>query len=227
MTTTMTIKTHFTYHDQAVLMSLHPDDHISKVVAKGAFYEQEMLEYIASLKPRGTIIDVGANIGNHTVFFGLFTVCEQVVAIEPYHPNFELLMLNITDNHLQNKVGAGDGFVRAFHCAAGFARSKVSMQNHDPHNMGNTSVIDGEDIDVRRLDDIIPVGDRVSVIKIDVQGWEPQVLAGATRLLSQYHPTLFIEAETPQALESLHEVLHPFGYTRGRCFNWTPTHEYK
>jgi hypothetical protein len=62
------------------------------------FYELELLEYAAACGPRGGVfIDVGANIGNHTVYFGKF-LADFVLAIEPSPIAVRCLLRNIALN---------------------------------------------------------------------------------------------------------------------------------
>jgi hypothetical protein len=76
-----------------------------------------------------------------------------------------------------------------------------------------------------RLDRIVP--GPVALIKIDVEGMEPQVLAGATDLLSRYRPRVFAEAHTDQDFERVLAQLRPHGYVAtGRVFNASPTYEF-
>ncbi len=64
------------------------------------FYEQPMLEFIQRLGLGGTYVDIGANLGNHCVFFARHCACTKVLAFEPFAPCFELLQHNIRLNVL-------------------------------------------------------------------------------------------------------------------------------
>lgn len=58
------------------------DDHIYKSARKKKFYEVSLLEYIRRLGVRCDVaIDVGANVGNHSVYFGSF-LADHVVSVE-------------------------------------------------------------------------------------------------------------------------------------------------
>jgi hypothetical protein len=71
------------------------------------------------------------------------------------------------------------------------------------------------------------VGGKVTLIKIDVEGMEREVLAGATDVLRRHYPVVFAEAWTEDAKNRLSEMLKPLGYAwTGRVFNSTPTYEF-
>lgn len=71
---------------------------VSHFHSRGRIYESRMLEFIRSLNKKGTYVDVGANIGNHSVFFDKFCKSDKVVAIEPIKQIFDVLSENIDLN---------------------------------------------------------------------------------------------------------------------------------
>ena len=172
-------------------------------------YEAHLLEHIRVSQFRGMAIDVGAHIGNHSLYFA--KVCGlQVMAFEPIH--FQELFNNITINpHLD---------VRAFCCALGahegYARPVGAERQKAPAGgWGLIELTESDDVSafpVHTLDSF-PMSE-VSLIKIDVEGMETDVLEGARATLSRFHPVLFVEAKDEAAHEALSRVLAPLGYTR-------------
>ena len=77
-------------------------------------------------------------------------------------------------------------------------------------------------MDVRPLDEIVTATD-VAVIKIDVEGFECEVLDGAARLLAG-KPVLAIECQTPQNLQDVAARLVPMGYRQTGKYCATPTY---
>jgi hypothetical protein len=76
----------------------------------------------------------------------------------------------------------------------------------------------------RTLDQVIT--EPVSLMKIDVEGMEDKVLAGAQRILRESKPLLLVEGKQPGEIERHLRVLAPLGYRlTGRVFNSTPTYE--
>ena len=66
--------------------------------SKGNFYEIRLLEKIKTLNLNGVYIDVGANVGNHSLFFSLFCNASKVISIEADENIYNLLNRNLSDN---------------------------------------------------------------------------------------------------------------------------------
>ncbi len=142
------------------------------------------------------VLDVGANIGMTAL--ALSRVCSrgQVAAIEPVSRTFRYLK--------QNVIKAGVPNVKVFNFALGSGEGSVLMQGH-PSNFACSFVADNytipakdhfsQRVPVKRLDDIFPdlSLDRLDFLKIDVEGFELEVLAGAKDILNAYRPIVFLE----------------------------------
>lgn len=137
------------------------------------------------LKPGMTFIDVGANIGYYTALGALLVGTQgRVVAFEPSAYAFEKL----------SSMAAKSGLTQVTTIHAGLSDAAGSLKlylgvgsnNHTPTMVarGNTSETT---VRVVRLDEeAARLGiERIDLIKIDVQGYESKVLAGATRLLRE------------------------------------------
>lgn len=149
------------------------------------------------LKDKGNIfVDVGANIGTHTVYAMNTGKFERVIAIEPHAGNFSLLQKNVRDNGLEGKVGF-------YNCAMGrengWAEFEVSAEHSGDHRVrleqsgknapqamdeGKREVVK---VEQRTLDSLIReqgITDYSSLfISIDVQGFEAFILDGAHELI--------------------------------------------
>ena len=213
----------------------HSDDHIVRQISKGeSFYEEELLNYLTIYGPHGGLyVDVGANIGNHSVFFGKF-LADSLLCFEPSNALHVLLERNLRINNVRN--------YKIFTCALGASRKKGRLVLPDTSvaNVGMTRVEEvpsgvgsGESlVEIRSLDDVIAeisVGTArapVRLIKIDVEGMELEVLKGSEETLQQDKPHLVVEAATNVEKEKLDSYLDRFGYTSVRCFGATPTYHY-
>jgi FkbM family methyltransferase len=198
---------------------LHADpDHLARVVkATRSFYENDVLmKCREAYIPGTTILDVGANVGNHTLFFA-GVIGAPVIAFEPHPPSFDLLGMNVHVNEVADRVrlhlsavGAGAGMADL---VAGPASNRG--MNRCAFGAGDTPVIALDQADIAG-----PVG----LVKIDVEGAEPAVLAGATGLLRAWMPDLMIEAADAAAFTAVATPLLDLGYVpRGR-FAATPTY---
>jgi FkbM family methyltransferase len=195
-------------------------DHIFRSLqASQSFYESELLGRLAMLvRPGDLVIDAGANIGNHTVFFAGACDC-RVLAFEPVPEAFRLLEKNIADNGLSE-------LVTAYPIALGDREGRASIDlSAATHNLGGASLRAGAgEVTVRRLDDIIEGEARPALIKVDTEGFELPVLRGAERTLQASRPLLCVEAKEPEKFSGLFEYLAERHYLLGETHNYSPTH---
>jgi FkbM family methyltransferase len=149
---------------------------------------------IKLLGPGMTFIDVGAHVGLMTLP-GARAVgaTGKVLAIEPVPLTFELLAKGLMLNGLLQRV--------ELRChAAGADREKrklfvSSVLGHSSLLRRDSEPITAEiEVEVIPLDDLVPAGQRVDLVKVDVEGTELAVLEGMTRIISD-NPELAIIAE--------------------------------
>jgi FkbM family methyltransferase len=179
---------------------------------RGLFFEQEELEFLAERLPRGLrIVDVGANTGNHTLFFATVMAAEKVMPIEPHPRAVAAIRATVEANALANvdlsclgrAVGAGEGRLKAVNSAS--AGLGATHYLADP----------GGPVSLSPLDDL--VAGAVDFIKIDVEGMEMEVLAGARSTIAKYRPFIFIEV-LDTAIESFMAWLDKAGYRVEKLF---------
>jgi FkbM family methyltransferase len=193
-------------------------DHLAGVIkASRMFYEIDVLMKCREIYiPGTTIIDVGANTGNHTVFFA-GVLGAPVFAYEPYGPSFDLLGLSIHANGLQDRV-------RACLAAVGDRDGTAILTAGPGTNLGMTRCEPGagETPMVRLGSANIP--GPIGLLKIDVEGHEIPVLTGAQALLRTWLPDVMVEAGDDTAFAAVAAYLIHYGYVpRGR-FAATPTY---
>ncbi|ENH98399.1 group 1 glycosyltransferase [Gracilibacillus halophilus YIM-C55.5] len=210
------------YYDRVkIFFSIdNPQDHIQKIIQYNKkFYELGMLEDIKSkVDDNATIIDIGANIGNHTVYFG--KVCKsRVLAFEPQIEAYSLLCENIRINNLQNKV-------KLFNSALGKEKATGSIVNQNINNTGAAEFLvhPNGNISLNKLDDIIDTKlPRIAIIKIDVEGMELDVLEGAQNIIKYYKPYIYVETKNQDEFKKISSYLSFLGYKPTKRFNNTPT----
>lgn len=190
---------------------------VARIIKRGRFYEQKLLDYIARLKVKGAYIDVGANIGNHCLFFALLSSAENVIALEPNPPIFDFLKRNVQNNKLTDKV-----LVR--NVAAGAKKGKCSVQTDPTDMIGGTKVVKGNEIQQITLDEY---KDRnITLVKVDVEGYEKNVLEGSLQMLTKQKPELFLELTTRQHFKEVYDLIKPLGYIPIASFNNSATYHF-
>jgi FkbM family methyltransferase len=161
---------------------------IEREQMRGLFFEAEELNYLADRLPRGLrIVDIGANTGNHTLFFAAVMEAESVTPIEPLPRAAAAIRAVIAENGLTNvdpsllgiAVGAREGRLRGIPSAtAGLGATHFVL---DP--AGEVPVVPLDSLSLGAVD----------FLKIDAEGMEMQVLAGAANLIASQQPLLYIE----------------------------------
>ena len=191
------------------------------LVRRGGWEQTQTELFCGLLRPGGLVIDAGANFGHYSLTAaGHVGAAGQVIAFEPHAETFAMLQANCgllpQDNVLAVQAGLG-------------ASDDMMDLHTDSENPGGHSYFawnlrgtagESHSVPVRSLDSYLQemgIQDPVSVMKIDVQGYEAQVLEGATAMIERDRPAVFCEV-TPEALQragsSVDEVLG-FFETRG------------
>ncbi|MCR8844812.1 FkbM family methyltransferase [Paenibacillus sp. SC116] len=197
-------------------------DHIQYLLANTRqFYELPMLEDIRRRLPaQSVVVDVGANIGNHSLFFGKICNTQKVYSFEPYLPTYQILEKNIQLNQIEHVVVP-------YLLALGSSRANANVNVVNDSNMGMNRIVESVDgeILIDTLDSVIyNRTTRIHMIKIDVEGMGIEVLKGAAKIIKRDNPLIYIEAETDKELIEINDLLSPVGYKAIACFNHTPTY---
>jgi len=139
-----------------------------------------------ALRPGDLFVDVGANVGSYTVLAA--TTGAHVVAFEPVAATFARLAENVRLNGFDARVRLHNAGVGRMASTLRFSDDLDTM-NHvlPPDAPAGTGVR----VASHALDGVLD-GARPLVVKIDVEGWEAEVLAGATGLLGGDDPRAFL-----------------------------------
>jgi FkbM family methyltransferase len=142
--------------------------------------------------PGSTVVDVGANIGFFSLRFATWVGRGgHVIAIEPEARNIASLQRRVTRAGLS-------GVVTCVQAAAADRSGEVKLAINPGHPGDHHLADDGEPVTAVTLDELTADDSRrVTLVKIDVQGAESMVLAGARRLIGQHRPAIFVEVHEP------------------------------
>jgi FkbM family methyltransferase len=168
---------------------VHRKDVIGRHVAKYGEYEPALTRWIDERlrgAPPGLFIDVGANVGWHTLHAARHASVETVLVFEPDLFNAYLLDRNICENGIGNVVVST--------CAIGSRPRTARLYRYKSSNLGRHSLLQDYgrgfravpqlDLDAAVRD--LGFDDRpINILKIDVEGYEPDVIAGAGSTLER------------------------------------------
>lgn len=163
-----------------------------ELLATGQFERNAIAQCANFIRPDGIVLDVGANIGVHTVHFAEFARLGKVICFEPARSTFAFLLQNV--KHLANviplNVALSDStslqtfFVAADNAFSGLKDTKRKAILHQE----SIACFKGDDILLALL-----ANQRIDLIKIDVEGLETQVLRGMREFIVTHRPVIFCE----------------------------------
>lgn len=174
---------------------------VSDIARWGRIYEQYLFDYIKNnidIKNKN-VVDIGANFGFHSLEFAqMIGDSGKVYAFEPqrlvYYQLCGNIIINGLDNVICHNVGLGDKEdILELENQNYYSKETINIGNtHTNKFTGNGK----ERVQIKTLDSYKI--ENVSVIKIDVQGYEPFVLDGGRETILRNKPYIFIEIEPPQ-----------------------------
>lgn len=176
--------------------------------------EWKLLEQL--IKPGMIVVEVGANIGAHTVAMAQACRPGVLYAFEPQRRVFQVLCANLALNDVDNVVARPEA------CGAEAGTASIPPLDYASNsNFGGVSLRaagqPGETVRVIRLDDLGLT--RCGLIKIDVEGFELQVLNGAAETIARCRPVLYVENDRAEHQRALIRRIHEMDY---RMFWHTP-----
>ncbi|WNK00311.1 FkbM family methyltransferase [Thalassospiraceae bacterium LMO-JJ14] len=183
----------------------------ARMAFDGSDYETDISFLMRKLvRPGDVVLDIGANVGLHTVFLSGLVGNGRVIAFEPVSEMADRLSANCAFNRADN--------VTLIRSALGEETGEATIQANlgDPGMEGTNSMIasvhvanrpdryEERTISVKRLDDIaagLGISDRINFVKIDTEGFEPMVIRGALETLRKTRPALLVEAHSNRLKE--------------------------
>jgi FkbM family methyltransferase len=181
-----------------------------------AFWDKMFSEEIQKVKKYiklgDTVIDVGGNLGFFVLILNeLVGETGNIYTFEPSKNMKERLEKTIEINNIQN--------ITILNLALGESEGSTTL-HYNPKQTGLSSIVTNfekssinEEIQITRLDKFSEnIRGRVSFLKIDTEGYEPQVLNGARKLIFRDKPTIYIElggdyqTSSAEALKVLKEL---------------------
>ena len=149
------------------------------------------------------ILDVGAYIGNHTVFFSTICGAAEVEAFEPVRTSFRALERNARLNHVNVKlhnvgVGATSGEARL-----NLVEANAGGSSLEPFAGGGVKIVALDELELAPF----------RAMKIDVEGMAPQVLQGARGVIAANKPHIVVEA-FPHEFDAVNGLMLSMAYRK-------------
>lgn len=206
------------YVCNGVEMELNPASLLDEWLINGTAFNDLLVQRIAAkLRPDDLYLDIGANIGYFAIYAAKTTGC-YTFCFEPSPRELKRLHRNISLN------GAGHVVVFPFGLAA--EEKEVGLKLWDASNPGHNHVVrTGEEgavvTKVFRLDQAITadLARRVRLVKIDVEGYEMEVLRGMESLMGSFGDAEFV-------VEIFPEMLRKAGTEPGEIYTFFERHGY-
>ncbi len=188
----------------------HNDMYVGKSFdCYGEFSEKEIELFRQLIRPGDIVLDIGANIGPHTLYFSKAVGQKGIVlAFEPQRIIFQTLCANMALNSVLN--------VQCFNSAVGEIPGLITVpildynvdSNFGGLNLGTSE--SGEQVPVIPIDSLnLP---RCNFLKIDVEGMEIKVLDGARDTIQKHKPLLYVENDRKENSSALIEYISTLGY---------------
>jgi FkbM family methyltransferase len=202
---------HMTRNELGIYVVPNKMDTIYNVLRRGTPWEKGLVEEMKRyVKPGDVVVDIGAHIGTHSVPLSkMVGASGRVYAAEP------MFVANLNTNIALNQdASSAPVTVWPFALSSHEGFSTIHVVNG---NYGASRVVAGDDgvrVETRTLDGLLASEHgRVSLIKIDVEGHEKEVLEGARHVITRDKPVIFIEIlpGTPTG-EGTRELLYGYGY---------------
>jgi len=191
-----------------IQLLLHPklDKGLESILYYHGSYELGTLDVIEKcLKAGDTFIDVGANIGLFSIYLSKNCPGINICAFEPLESTLNILERNISINQCRN--------IRTFPYAVGMRNFTGEIVEMPEISRGSATMVDTgkkhghkQMVHVQTLNEFIAKEEirNIALLKIDVEGWEHQVLLGAGDLLSKKNaPILVVEYNSTQETEGV------------------------
>ena len=178
------------------------------------YYERKLLDYLSTQWNNGiigetikkeAILDIGSNIGNHTLYFLNECHAKFSYCFDPAKDTFQILKRNIEVNHLEKRTclyNAGVG--------SSMGNANISSQRHKDTAYTKISMAENGNVNVVSIDGL-GIKEKIGFVKIDVEGFELEVIKGMQKTLEENKPFVMIEIWNDNK-EAILSIMEDLGY---------------
>lgn len=183
------------YEERGHPMAVYANDAIGQQIHLEGVYEKRILyvvfKFLSSFSDnfsKSTVLDIGANIGNHSLYFS--NHFNSVLSFEPHPDTYKLLDFNASFRPN----------IKVYNFGCSNTDGTCLLYVGNMNNMGGASIIKGEnskkaiEIKLKKIDQMAILSkENVSLIKIDVEKHEFEVISGAVELINRNRPIILFE----------------------------------
>jgi FkbM family methyltransferase len=185
---------------------------ISRALAEYGEWAANELAFVRQFVPAdGTVLDVGAYVGTHTLAFSHWA--SHVVALESQPTTFQILRTNVRRNGLTNvslKCAAAGNRCGSMHAHGIDISTEASFGSRSLEEAASQAEGAISDVPVITIDSLGL--QRCDVMKIDVEGMESAVIAGSAETIGRYQPVIYAECNSVEAGADSLRVMRELGY---------------
>lgn len=187
------------------------DTYITRCLEVAGEYSPRERDVLLQLSRSGRItVEIGANIGAHTIPLARKCHPAQLLAFEPQQRVFQVLCANLVANGIDNVIAMPDA------CGSGPGTALIPALDYSGvENFGGVALLKrsagkGQPVRVVALDSVeLP---DCGLIKIDVEGLEAAVLRGAAATIARFRPRLYVENAIEAQQQEVISLLNEMGY---------------
>ena len=180
-------------------------DYVSNDILIDGYYELKelrlLVEWLKNKIKFGVVLDVGAYIGNHSLFFSRYF--KKVISYEPNPDSYELLKLNVKQkkNVKINNYGLSNksSFKKFYSYDLNYGGSSVIKNKKIPHRKFYASF---------RQYDKLKIRDKIDLVKVDVEGDEINVFKGMEKTLNKFSPIVVFESQNKEIINGSSKVIN-------------------
>lgn len=165
------------------------------------------------------IVDIGANVGSHSLYWAIERNASKIYAFEPLQGMFEILAKNVEINNLQDKIIPHNfGLLDT--------ETDAEIIYYDPNNIGATTFRPTEkgQFKLKTLDSL-EIPEKIDLIKIDAKDAEVEILYGALETIKRDKPVIVLESFNRK--HQVDRVLATVGYTLAETIRDNEDYIYK
>lgn len=170
-------------------------------------YEEDKQKLLTELSLEGTtVLDIGANVGFFSILLSrLVGATGKVISFEPLPRNIEFIRQHIRLNKIDN--------IEIISAAVSDKIGKMKFATSHLHAQGYLTDKGDLEVSMNTLDSLDNLNNPVSLVKIDVEGAEANVLRGGEKFFQEYRPIILLATHGKNQVNDCQVILHEYNYS--------------